>query len=164
MFQGQKHLEVKTIDFICEVYPWVEGDTFQTGNISQLRELGEKLALFHTITSRLQLKSKKGQVREDNPDRLEREVDLFLSEVQGEKEAIVRRIKEHLQKLKSQFPDEFQKTLPQTIIHGDLHTGNVKFGGNRLAGLFDFDWTNRQARVRDVGDLLIFFASRGENR
>lgn len=53
--------------------------------------------------------------------------------------------------------------LPQSVVHGDLHPGNVKFRGNEVAGLFDFDWANRRERVRDVADGILFFCYAGDD-
>ena len=50
--------------------------------------------------------------------------------------------------------------LPHTVIHGDVHPGNVRFRHARVAALYDFDYLGVQARARDVSDALISFASR----
>lgn len=49
--------------------------------------------------------------------------------------------------------------LPQTIVHGDWHPDNLKFDGDQVAGIFDFDWCGRQPRMVDFVDGLLFFCS-----
>jgi Ser/Thr protein kinase RdoA (MazF antagonist) len=45
------------------------------------------------------------------------------------------------------------------VIHGDIHPGNVKFKGARVAAVYDFDYLSEQARCRDLVDALMFFAA-----
>jgi homoserine kinase type II len=62
--------------------------------------------------------------------------------------------------IETRLAREVYGRLPEAVIHGDLHPGNVLFRGGAVAGIFDFDWANRWERVRDVGDGLLFFAAR----
>jgi len=150
---------------ICELYPWVNGKLFEYGNARQLKELAGQLARFHKITKELNLTTSKQQIREDHPDRLAEEIVLFLEAVDAAtKPDLIRKVQDALGDLKRRFPDDLHDSLPQAIIHGDLHPGNVKFAGDRLVGLFDFDWANHQARIRDIGDGLMFFARKDPGR
>lgn len=47
--------------------------------------------------------------------------------------------------------------LPSLIIHGDFHPGNLKFEGEQIVGLFDFDWAKIDFRVFDVALALWYF-------
>lgn len=47
--------------------------------------------------------------------------------------------------------------LPSLVIHGDFHPGNLKFIGEQIVGLFDFDWAKIDLRVFDVGLALWYF-------
>lgn len=49
--------------------------------------------------------------------------------------------------------------LPQIIIHGDYHAGNLIFKDDEIVGVVDFDKACRQARVVELAEALIFFAS-----
>lgn len=52
------------------------------------------------------------------------------------------------------------RDLPQLVVHCDYHPGNLKFQGEQVSGLFDFDWSKIDARAFDVGlALWYFFAS-----
>ena len=50
-------------------------------------------------------------------------------------------------------------SLPQSVIHGDVHRGNLRFRQSRVAAIYDFDYLDVQARARDISDSLMFFAS-----
>jgi len=141
------------------VTPWIEGDAFESGNAEQLRELGRQLAVFHGITSRVAARKEKR--REDDPRRLIEDLGAFLADVDvSGHEDLLSEVRALLSQLDEKLHGTIYGRLPEAIIHGDLHPGNVKFKGSRLAGFFDFDWANRQERVRDVGDALLFFAGR----
>lgn len=47
--------------------------------------------------------------------------------------------------------------LPQLAIHCDYHPGNLKFWGDDVSGLFDFDWCKIDARCFDVALALFYF-------
>jgi homoserine kinase type II len=49
--------------------------------------------------------------------------------------------------------------LPEMVIHCDYHPGNLKFTGDRVTGVFDFDWSKRDLRLFDVGLALWYFCT-----
>lgn len=51
--------------------------------------------------------------------------------------------------LETQLSPAVYRTLPQTIVHGDLHPGNVVFQTDRVMGVFDWDHLRREARIYD---------------
>lgn len=48
------------------------------------------------------------------------------------------------------IPTEAYARMPITPVHGDYHAGNVKFDGENVIGLFDFDWSKMDVRLFDV--------------
>jgi homoserine kinase type II len=149
-------------DRICELSPWIDGVGFSPGNEGQVREAGAMLARFHRISAGIE-RRKGGQEREDDPDRLLRELEIHLRGVDAAPAAaLLAALREALRRLSVLLPQKVYGRLPEAVIHGDFHPGNVKFAREtgRLAGLFDFDWANRQERIRDVSDGLLFFCAR----
>ena len=141
-------------DDIYELFPWIEGTPFDPRSLSELNSLATTVALFHRSTSAI-IRHKEGQSREDDPDRLVADLVRFVPDANPRFAAV---IKDRLAVLQ----DEVQRRypgLPQAVIHGDLHPGNVLFRDGRVAALFDFDWANRQERIRDVGDCILFFCA-----
>ncbi|MFL7892301.1 MAG: phosphotransferase [Anaerolineales bacterium] len=50
--------------------------------------------------------------------------------------------------------------LPQLVVHGDFHPGNLKFSGEEIVALFDFDWSKIDLRCFDIGlGIWYFFTS-----
>ena len=54
--------------------------------------------------------------------------------------------------------------LPETIIHSDYHPGNLKFEGQQVSGLVDFDWAKVDLRAFDVGLAVWYFCASWEGR
>jgi homoserine kinase type II len=55
--------------------------------------------------------------------------------------------------------DAAAKALPETVIHCDYHPGNLKFTGDAVTGVFDFDWSKVDFRLFDVGLALWYFCT-----
>ena len=55
--------------------------------------------------------------------------------------------------------------MPVIPIHCDYHPGNLKWVGEQIVGIFDFDWSKIDLRLFDIGMAVIYFCSRwGEGR
>jgi len=52
-----------------------------------------------------------------------------------------------------------ETNLPRQIIHSDYHPGNLKFKGDKIVGLFDFDWSKLDFRCLDVALAVYYFFS-----
>lgn len=55
-----------------------------------------------------------------------------------------------------------QRDCPEMIrqvIHGDYHPGNLKFQGDRVTGVFDFDWSKIDVRCFDVALAVMYFCA-----
>lgn len=49
------------------------------------------------------------------------------------------------------------QSMPQMPIHCDFHPGNLKFDGDQVTALFDFDWSKVDYRCFDVALALFYF-------
>ncbi len=52
--------------------------------------------------------------------------------------------------------------LPEMVIHCDYHPGNLKFSGESVSGVFDFDWSKVDLRVFDLGLAIWYFCASWE--
>jgi homoserine kinase type II len=54
--------------------------------------------------------------------------------------------------------------IPQLVIHCDYHPGNLKFEGDQVTALFDFDWSKVDYRCFDIGLALFYFFTSWEEQ
>jgi Ser/Thr protein kinase RdoA (MazF antagonist) len=143
-----------------EVFEWLAGEPFQPKSLEQIRSLATFLARFHGIGRSIYHPGKDGVRREDHPDAvkpyLSRLYDLSPNSSQRSQ---LDKIGAELAVLGIELSDARCAVLPSTVIHGDLHPGNVAFDNNRLCAAYDFDYLSRQPRCRDLIDGMMFFAA-----
>ena len=134
-----------------EMYSWLDaGETRKPSPCA----VGRFLAVMHGAFASGVPAGKQGVQREDHPDRLQPHLDR-LPTSPGRRRELVRQ----LELVRVHLGDRQWHALPQAVIHGDLHPGNLRVQGDRVVGLFDFDYLSVQARLRDVADVMIFFAA-----
>lgn len=54
------------------------------------------------------------------------------------------------------FLEEYRR-LPQIVIHGDYHPGNLKYSAGKVVAMLDFELANTDARLIDVAFALRYF-------
>ena len=146
-------------DGTYEVLRWIEGDPFPDGDAEAIAEAGAFLARFHKALADDFPVGKDGRPREDHPDLMTPYV-ASLKPLAGDADRQpLQAVEAQLSLVRRELDQRLYAALPRAIIHGDFHPGNVRFHGGRVAALYDFDYVAVQARARDVGDALIFFAS-----
>ncbi len=145
---------------VFEVLSWIEGDLFRKGDRAAIAEIGRFLARFHLALSENIPAGKEGVLREDHPDLLVVYVEQLRELARTPQElAQVNRLAGQLELVRASLERELYPRLPQAVIHGDIHPGNVKFRGAEVAAVYDFDYLSQQARCRDLVDALMFFAA-----
>jgi Ser/Thr protein kinase RdoA (MazF antagonist) len=155
---------------VCEVLRWLDGEPFPDGNCDALRALGTFLARWHqTLAGELPgntaeaVPKKRNALREDHPQLMERYLAALgeLATNPSDRRQL-EQLALQLDRVGSELDAGLYQCLPQTIIHGDLHPGNLRFRQTQVAAVYDFDYLSVQARARDVSDAIMFFASRRE--
>lgn len=66
--------------------------------------------------------------------------------------------------LRQALPRTAYDALPHLPIHGDIHADNFRFHADSVAGLLDFDQVVWDARITDVADALVAFATQASGR
>lgn len=151
---------------IYEVYELIVGTAHEYGNPAQVSSAGSVLGAFHTATADLEPKARKLVSRLHDPKASLRGLAWARTQLadhdplRPEDLGRVQRLIAVAEGVSRALPDETYWRLPQCVIHGDYHPANLKFDGDEVAGIFDFDWVARQPRMVDVADGLAFFCGR----
>lgn len=148
-----------------EVLSYVSGTPLQNGDHAAIADVGRTLAKFHEALADSPPAGKDGFVREDHPDLLAPYLAELnsLSSTNGQLAAL-QQISAELQLVRSELDSGLYDQLPQTVIHGDIHPGNIAFEDSRVSAIYDFDYMSWQARVRDLVDALMFFGAVRQSR
>ena len=159
---------VEDAGHIYELYHFIEGTVHASPNMAQIAEAGAVLARLHSATADLNPPGKKSFGRFWDPQQaiemlqklLQRANNGDIGSVQDLSASGAAEVLEYLiaeaAGVEQSLPDSSYWALPQTIIHGDWHPANLKFNDDRVAGIFDFDWVDRQPRMVDIADGLIY--------
>jgi len=65
----------------------------------------------------------------------------------------------NIQDTRSRLNEPAARRLPELVIHCDYHPGNLKFTGEQVTALFDFDWSKIDLRLFDVALALWYFCT-----
>ena len=143
-----------------EVLTFISGRPFQLGDTTAVADVGRTLARFHEALADSSFDGKDGYVREDHPDFLEPYLAELTANSQSHQQRLgLRHVKSELQNIRSELDSGLYDKLPQAVIHGDIHPGNIAFSNSRVSAIYDFDYMSRQARARDLVDALMFFGA-----
>jgi Ser/Thr protein kinase RdoA (MazF antagonist) len=132
------------------------------GSVAHIQEAGNFLARIHNAAASFMPVHERMIMRFEAPDMLKNQFEQFRLSLSPaschEKcfawaECLIERLRETLS-------DTVCSKLPQLHIHGDYHSANLLFVHDTVSGLFDFDRSSLQARLRDVVDGVIFFGSK----
>lgn len=141
-----------------ELFKYIDGlEDFMEDNEAQTESAGRTLGRFHKTLSGFRPAGEKSWKREFHTAGIKRElIDRTnnLPEVFDKKSVgrVLREIDFLLQNYDA-------RGLSRSITHGDYTSANVKFKGNSVAGIFDFDWTMREAALYDVARGLAYFSA-----
>ncbi len=130
---------------------------------AELNAAGRLLAQFHDAVRTLEPQGARAEAR--TVEILERIDDLWVDGHRHPKgtpfdaflhehfDVVRESIAETLRALRQPEAD----ALPQVVIHSDYHPGNLRFEGEAVSGLVDFDWAKVDLRAVDVGLALWYF-------
>src|SRR5690606_19751023 len=62
--------------------------------------------------------------------------------------------------LRSLLPEDLYAGLPALVVHGDILLDSLRFDGDAVVALLDYDQAVWDARISDLADALVAFATR----
>ena len=165
---------VSTDEGFWELTPYVAGREHRHGDRHELASLARTLAAFHRAGARIRATANPPpphqqfrlavpgttvSARLDDPAVMGTALRTLLPALEESARAVARRMLELLDRIASHFDGPLYSGIDTYIVHGDLHPANLLFDDNgAVAGLFDLDWATPAPRVRDLADMVWFFA------
>lgn len=144
---------------VYELYPYLKGNEHDRFSLEQLASVGRHLALFHTATRSFPLTEGKEWERYQDPAKIREGLTPLVPHLKARLSSVdFDYLFGQVSLLEREFPDTRYYSLPKRVVHGDYHPGNLKFLGERVSGLFDFDWATLQPRLLDIADGVFLFA------
>lgn len=134
------------------LFSYLKGRHLKNLNDKQLDEMIKHLALLHKISENYKPSNYKHRQPRSKEFCLHEaivESKRFDNKEEGKKRLNL--IESRLNKL--EFPD----TLSNGVIHGDFDKANIKFIGDKLTGVLDFDDATNTFLIYDIGVILLYW-------
>jgi homoserine kinase type II len=143
-----------------QVAPLVSGEELAPGDEGQIAEAARVLAGVHAHGRELLGDSRKQWDREDSFMIAFAGLDLVRNlDESGRYSDDLNAVAHGIHRFLRDLPPQRFWRLPQRIVHGDFHQGNMLFRGPRMVGLFDWDYACEHPRLKDVANALMFLAT-----
>ncbi|NJN18025.1 MAG: homoserine kinase [Oscillochloris sp.] len=143
---------------LFEVFAYIEGDDFNPERPNHLRGVGRILATYHRVIAEYSEPPERDPPRYP-PSMLNRLTERLLErDVMGELTEPLFWYDQRGAKLSRLLTDQVYNSLPQLLIHGDIHKDNFLFRGDAVSALLDFDQITTDARLVDLADALVGLA------
>mgnify|MGYP001320557710 CR=1 FL=1 len=144
-----------------QVSPLVTGEEFATGNAAQMASAGRFLSRLHREGRRFLGDPRKQWDREDSFMIAFAGFDLVRNrDAEEHYTADLNAVAASIHRFLRDLPPQRFWTLPQSVVHGDFHQGNLLFRGDALAGVFDWDYACEHPRLKDLANALMFLCAR----
>ena len=165
-------------DGFWELTEFIDGLAFRPGDPTQVRGLARTLAALHRVGTTFRGQRTEDRLlrqfdlaapgvprssRIDDPGSLGAGLEAVGLELDARERAIVDRMRMLVERISASYSGAAYDALDRCVIHGDLHPDNLLFDQRgEVRALFDFDWSARAPRVRDLADAVWFFAGAPE--
>jgi homoserine kinase type II len=147
-----------------ELSRYIDGHPFSRDSKDHLIIGGKNLARFHSVGESFRWKKTKSIGRIDPPGVAKATIEeLFQNPRERRAFPELKRVLHELDMVENELNDDVFESLPQTLIHGDFHPGNIKYLNEQRLAFFDLDWVSIQPRLQDLAYGILFFASLRED-
>ena len=135
------------------IFEYVEGEHIKNPNSEQYSEIVKHLAKLHDISKGY--KPRYWEIREGH----DKKYCWETSQIEAKKFKSKTKGKERLQWMETELDKlEFPNSIPKGVCHCDFDISNLKFKGNRLIGVLDFDDACYTHLIYDVATLIYYWA------
>jgi len=144
---------------VYELFPYHDGGPHNRNSLTEIGAAGRALAEYHRAARSFRAPPGKQWPRYDDPRLIREGIEAIRADL-GERLSAedMRYLMQSVATLERELPDERYHGLPELVVHGDYHPGNMKFLNGEVSGIFDLDWATVQPRVRDLADGIFLFA------
>jgi homoserine kinase type II len=155
-------------DEFYEVHEYIEGEPYDHGRPAHLAEAAVTLGRYHTCVQGFAPRALRDLGELYTPAILKANLSKLSEAWSLQPPASdfqpptsnLQQLEAHVADLAARFAQApALGSLPHLVIHGDYYAGNLLFEGDRIAGVVDYDHARLQARVVELAEALIYFAS-----
>ncbi len=148
---------VKHSGRVFEIQAFVAGHDYDPYHAQQLAGIGATLARYHYTVREFTPRPDEAQPRYSTDRIMGLTERLMEADVMGDLWATLTWYDTRAAHLRADMSRYTQ--LPYCIIHGDMHSDNLRFVGDKVVALLDYDQIAWDARLVDLADALVSFAS-----
>jgi Ser/Thr protein kinase RdoA (MazF antagonist) len=154
---GRSHVSLSGIPY--SLYPFINGQPIERGNLRQLARAGQTLGVFHQLTAAYEGPT---PISLDASPKMFRDgYEVFLQHADALDEMLgacgiagsIYSFRANLMELEEEIQNLTYGNLPQAVIHGDYPGENILFKGDDVVGVLDFGRSRREARVLDLANV-----------
>jgi homoserine kinase type II len=142
-----------------EITRYISGHEYDPANPEHLLGVGEMLARYHHAISGFDAPPGEPPLRYNAHNVMALSERLLERDIMGELYDILTWYDTRAAHLRSILPDSQYENLPHLVIHGDIHRDNFLFVNNEVVSLLDYDQAAWDARIVDLADAIVGFAS-----
>jgi homoserine kinase type II len=143
-----------------EIHAFCEGKDFNPERPGQRYSFGDLLARYHQLVRRFPAPPDDNGAPRYSPMSVLGLTEVLLErDVMGDLYDLLSWYDLRAAEIRRNFKPEYIEALPHLVLHGDVHSDNVLFNENEAVALLDYDQATYDARVMDVADALIGFAT-----
>lgn len=142
-----------------EVTPFIEAQDYDPNRPAQLLSVGETLAHYHRAVKDFPPPpGDTGVPRYSGQDVMALSERLLERDIMGDLYDMLMWYDLRAAKLRN-ITGSHYASLPHVVIHGDVHRDNFLFHDDTVVALLDFDQAAWDARIADIADLIVGFAT-----
>ena len=144
-----------------EIQTFIDGVPYQTERAAHFRNAAAILGFYHMCVEGFSSPALGEQGTLYCPEKLNENLNKVVTRWEEERNSMtldtLKRLKANAVNLAHRFSKHPQ--LPELVIHGDYHAGNLIFKDDKIAAVVDYDKASWQPRVAELAEALIFFSA-----